>query len=392
MNTPLYEKIYNYMLEQIKEGLLKRGDRVPSEKELAEDFNVSRITSKKALDLLAQNNFIERIRGKGSFVSKEHPTVNQADLSKFDNASDSKLIALIIPGFSDAFGTNLVMAIEEECLQNNCHLIIRRTHGEIKEEENAIKSLVNYGVDGLIIFPVNGEHYNVELLKLVLNNFPLVLIDRYLKGIPASSICTDNQTASEMLTDYLFSLGHRDIAFLSSSPTGTSTIEERLKGFNLSYSKKGLILNPKFHLNHLYSNLPQDYSKDETENNKDYQAIKRFIYENPTVTGFNVCEYDLALILEKVITDLGKKVPEDYSIVCFDSPENCLNQATFTHIRQHEREMGSVAVNFLMKHIKGEKIPKYTAIGFSLIEGKSTMVQNSICVNREKSKTALNDK
>lgn len=380
MNTPLYEKIYDFIIEQIKEGFLKHGDRVPSEKELAEKFNVSRITSKKALDILAQNNIIERIRGKGSFVAEEHPTINQTDLSKAYNSSDSKLIALIIPGFSDTFGTKLVMTIEEMCLQNNCHLIIRRTRGEIKEEENAIKNLVNYGVDGLIILPVHGEHYNVELLKLVLNDFPLVLIDRYLKGIPASSVCTDNQTASEMLTNSLFSLGHRDIAFLSPSPIGTSTIEERLKGFNLAYSKQGLILNPNFHLDNLISSLPQNYNKDESGElfNLDYQAIKQFIHDNPTVTGFNVCEYDLALVLAKVINDLGKKIPEDYSIVCFDSPENRLDQAFFTHIRQHERDMGSMAVTLLMKRIKGEKIPKHTAIEFTLLEGKSTMMKPSI--------------
>ncbi|WP_420489382.1 GntR family transcriptional regulator, partial [Neobacillus niacini] len=52
-------------MDQIKQGHLMEGDRVPSEMELVEKFDVSRITSKKALDLLAQNNIIERIRGKG---------------------------------------------------------------------------------------------------------------------------------------------------------------------------------------------------------------------------------------------------------------------------------------------------------------------------------------
>ncbi|TDL32792.1 GntR family transcriptional regulator [Jeotgalibacillus sp. S-D1] len=376
MNIPLYEKIYNSIIEQIKEGVLKKGDRVLSEMELAEKFNVSRITSKKALDKLAQNNIIERIRGKGSFIAQDHPTVNQTDLSKPNNSSNIKLVALIISGFSDSFGSNLIKAIEDMCMRNNCNLIIRLTGGDVKEEENAIKSLVDYGVDGLIIHPVHGENYNVELLKLVLADFPLILIDRYLKGIPASSVCTDNQKASEVLTNYLFSLGHADVGFLSSSPDGTSAIEERLKGFNLAYSKKGLILNPNFHLNNLISNLPQNHCIDGKK--KDYEAVKQFIIENPTVTGFNVCEYDLALILLRVIKDLGKKIPEDYSIVCFDSPEDIFNQAEFTHIHQNEQEMGRKAVEFLLKLIQGEKIPKHTAIEFALVEGKSTMSRRNL--------------
>ncbi|PPA70449.1 GntR family transcriptional regulator [Jeotgalibacillus proteolyticus] len=371
MNIPLYEQIYNSILEQIKEGFLKKGDRVLSEIELAEKFNVSRITSKKALDKLAQNNIIERIRGKGSFVAQDHPTVNQADISKPYNTSNSKLIALIVPGFSDSFGSKLVGMIEETCSQNNCNLIIRFTRGDVIEEENAIKSLVDYGVDGLIIHPVHGENYNVELLKLVLENFPLILIDRYLKGIPASSVSTDNQRASECLTNYLFDLGHAEIGFLSSSPDGTSTIEERVKGFNLAYSKRGLILNPSFHINHLISNLPQNHNRESLD--KDYAAVKQFILDHPTVTGFNVCEYDLALILLKVIKDLGKNIPEDYSIVCFDSPENLLNRPVFTHIRQNEFDMAKIAVQHLLQLIQGEQIPKHTMVDFTLEEGESTM-------------------
>ncbi|SMQ84636.1 transcriptional regulator, GntR family [Bacillus sp. OV166] len=381
MNTPLYEKIYVSIINQIQQGLLKQGDRVPSEKDLAEEFNVSRITSKKALDILAQNKIIERIRGKGSFVAElQSEKMEMSTHSSRLNFTDSKLVGLIIPDFDDAFGLNIVKTIEEKCLQNNCNLIIRRTGGQIKEEENAIKNLVNNGVDGLIIFPVHGEHYNVELIKLVLTDFPLVLIDRYLKGIPASSVCTDNRSASEMLTNYLFSLGHKDVAFLSPSPNGTSTIEERVRGFNQAYSKQGIKLNPDFLLTNLNCSLPQKFYSDKSSDlmNTDYQTIKRFIHENHDITAFIVCEYTLALLLNKVINDLGKKVPEDYSLVCFDYPENHLDQATFTHIRQHEHEMGSKAVQLLMKRLKGEKFLEQTMIDFTFVEGKSTKVKNKL--------------
>jgi GntR family transcriptional regulator, arabinose operon transcriptional repressor len=377
MNTPLYEKIYHFIINQINQGLLKQGDRIPSEKALAEEFNVSRITSKKALDLLAQNKIITRIRGKGSFVAEHQAEKIEMSIHASKPIfTDSKLIGLIINDFEDAFGLNLVKTIEEKCLENNCHLIIRRTRGQIKEEENAIKNLVNFGVDGLIIFPVHGEHYNVELLKLVLTDFPLVLIDRYLKGIPASSVCTDNRSASETITNYLFSLGHKDIAFLSPPPIGTSTIEERVQGFSQAYSKKGIKLNPIFQLSLKYS-LPQNFYSDKSSHlmNTDYQSIKRFIHKNPDITAFIVCEYRLALLLNKVINDLGKMIPEDYSLVCFDYPVNPFDQPAFTHIRQHEQEMGSKAVELLMMHLKGEKIPELTIIDYTLVEGKSTKVK-----------------
>jgi len=376
MTTPLYEKIYEYIINQIKQGHLIEGDRVPSEKDLAEEFDVSRITSKKALDLLAQNRFIERIRGKGSFVAiQQQEKKNQpSNVTQNSTLSSSKLIALIIPDFDNAFGLSLVKTIEKTCLQNNCNLIIRRTGGHIKEEQNAIIDLVNSGVDGFIIFPVHGEHYNTELLKLVLNDFPLVLVDRWLKGIPASSVCTNNLSASETLTNYLFTLGHKEMAFLSPSPNGTSTIEERLRGFQIAYSKQGQKMNPNFLLMDLISSLPQNFNDDHAENTRqtDFQAIKCFIENNPEVTAFIVCEYYLALSLKDVLYKLGKKIPEDYSIACFDCPEDRFEQPIFTHIQQHEEEMGNMAVHLLMKQLRGEMIPKHTVTDFTLIEGKST--------------------
>lgn len=374
MSTPLYEKIYEYIINQIKQGHLMEGNRVPSEKELAEEFDVSRITSKKALDLLAQNNIIERIRGKGSFVARQQEeniewSSNEVQSSMITN---SKLIALIIPDFDNAFGLTLVKTIEKMCMQHKCNLIIRRTGGKTEEEASAIIDLVKSGVDGLIIFPVHGEHYNTEILKLVLNDFPIVVVDRYMRGIPASSVCTNNQSACETLTNYLFHLGHKDIAFLSPSPIGTSTLEERLQGFHIAYSKQGLKLNPDFLLIDLISSLPQNYEDHPETMEADFQSIKRFIENNPEVTAFIVSEYYLALTLQNVLNKLGKKIPEDYSIVCFDCPEDRFDQALFTHINQHEEEMGKKAVHLLIKQLNGEKIPKHTLIDFTLVEGKST--------------------
>ncbi len=50
-------------------GVLKDGERMPSEKELADAFSVSRITARRALHDLATQNLVARHRGRGTFVS-----------------------------------------------------------------------------------------------------------------------------------------------------------------------------------------------------------------------------------------------------------------------------------------------------------------------------------
>ncbi|WP_175639478.1 GntR family transcriptional regulator [Metabacillus schmidteae] len=375
MKTPLYEQIYDYIIEQVNKGFLNYGDRVPSEKELSDKFNVSRITSKKALDLLAQNLIIERIRGKGSFVSKRSNEEQEYELvnTSISNESEKRYtVALVIPGFSDNFGTTLVKAIERACTEKNANLIIRQTHGKIEEEEKAIKQLVNDSVDGLIIFPVHGENYNVELLKLSLKNFPLVLVDRYLKGIPASSVCTDNRLASEQITNYLFTLGHQNIGFISSSPIGTSAIEERIQGFQLAYSKQGIQLKQEFMLLSLLNSLDQEQDN-ESLFKTNYEIIKKFIQSTPSITAFVACEYDWAILITKVLQDLGHQIPTDYSLVCFDSPTHPFKRPDYTHIKQSEGDIANKAVDILYEHISlGKKDPKHIVIDFTFLEGLST--------------------
>lgn len=66
----MYERIYGDLLAKIQSGDYQPGDRLPSEKELAEFYGVSRITAKKAMDMLAKENQINREPGRGSFVCR----------------------------------------------------------------------------------------------------------------------------------------------------------------------------------------------------------------------------------------------------------------------------------------------------------------------------------
>ena len=65
---PLYLKIYNDLLQGMQQGTYPAGSRLPSEKELSQQYEVSRITSKKALEMLSDRNLIARMPGKGSYV------------------------------------------------------------------------------------------------------------------------------------------------------------------------------------------------------------------------------------------------------------------------------------------------------------------------------------
>ncbi|HEY9595005.1 MAG TPA: GntR family transcriptional regulator, partial [Spirochaetia bacterium] len=186
---PLYLRIYEYLRGEISSSRLRPGDRLPSEKELAVKFAVSRITSKHALELLAGDGSIERVPGKGSFV-RTRPAV-EPESPQRRGVTKPDCLGLVIPGFDDAFGTTLVCGIEEKCEELGYRLILRRSRDLLEREQRAIEELLAAGVGGILLLPVHGEHYNPVILRLVLEKFPLVLVDRYLRGLAISSVGTD---------------------------------------------------------------------------------------------------------------------------------------------------------------------------------------------------------
>lgn len=75
-SRPIYKQIVEQMLLRIKRGELKPGDRLPTERQLAESLGVARGTVKKAYRELADNNIIEVIQGSGSYVYSDSDSYN----------------------------------------------------------------------------------------------------------------------------------------------------------------------------------------------------------------------------------------------------------------------------------------------------------------------------
>ena len=69
---PKYIQIEDSILNQIKGGDLRPGDQIPTEAELCDTFKVSRMTVNKAIQSLASKGYINRVAGKGSFVTNVH--------------------------------------------------------------------------------------------------------------------------------------------------------------------------------------------------------------------------------------------------------------------------------------------------------------------------------
>lgn len=70
VSMPIYNDITNSLMNKIQSGVLKEGDKLPTEFELCDEYHVSRPTVRSALLKLMNEGYIKRVKGCGTFVTK----------------------------------------------------------------------------------------------------------------------------------------------------------------------------------------------------------------------------------------------------------------------------------------------------------------------------------
>lgn len=390
---PLYRKIYDDLLGGIENGKFPSGSRIPSEKELAEQYHVSRITSKKALEMLAERNLIERMPGKGSFVlgqdsessegeKAENPVLEErsegagnSGNGRSEYGRGKSLIGVILDSFGASYGCDLVSSIERECGKRGFHLVLKCTHGSMEEEIKAVDELTVLGVRGIILMCVQGENYNANVLRLSLEHFPIVLVDRELTGLPIPCVSTDNYRAARDLMELLIEKGHAGICFLSHPFMQTSSVAARFSGYLDAMLEHGLMTNEDIWIKNLGSTGagPEEAGKKEKA---DIEQIEKFIGEHPEITGFFAVDQMLGILVYRILCRMG--LEKEKEVVFFDGPEEAGDLGfRLDYVVQDETLIGARAVEFLTDLMEGREVPKKSFVPHKVVavqEGHGTAI------------------
>jgi GntR family transcriptional regulator len=89
-STPLYLQVYSKIRDQIIAGTLVEGFSLPSERKLAQDLHISRVTLRMALELLEQEELLVRWHGSGTYVAKKRILQPLSSLSSFSDDMRSR--------------------------------------------------------------------------------------------------------------------------------------------------------------------------------------------------------------------------------------------------------------------------------------------------------------
>lgn len=248
----LYQRIKRELRAEVARGEYTPGARFITQREVCERFRVSTITAVRALNELVGEGLLVRRRGKGTFVSE--PLV-LAPLARAAVPTTQATIACIVHGLQGPHTVKLVSGVESVCADLGYRLYLTDTAGMPDREERALRQAMETGVDGVVLYPLEGE-VNADVLgDLRRRRMPLVLVDRYRNDLATDAVTADNFAVGYRLTEQLSEQGHRRIATLWSE-TRCSSVTDRLAGHKRALHDKGLPVQPELTMLRPYLTLP----------------------------------------------------------------------------------------------------------------------------------------
>lgn len=341
---PKYKLIYQSLKKDILSQKYPIGSTLPSELSLASKYQVSRITTKRALNELEQDKLVARKQGKGTIVIQN---------SIFEDLH-VKEILLVIP-FSNnyEFGdymSGVLAAINDT---NEYHL---KTISNQEFKKDYPHNLHN--VAGILYY-VNHVSEDINVLSsLYLKQIPVVLLDKKILNFPIPCVMPDNLTGGQLATEAVLNSSKKPV-FVANSSLSEISVRSRYLGFLTTLKKQNI--NTDIPLINLNKKNDLKIISDGILNHQ----IDGIIAENDVV-AINIINY---------LHEQNINLPEQVSIVGFDNIQAAsLSYPGLTTINQDFNLIGKKATEILLNKINDPDfdVPDTITIPVKLVTRQST--------------------
>ena len=283
-----------------------------------------------------------------------HPNIIARSLKQ----KRTSTIGIIVSNILHTFSTQIIRAIEDTCRENDFHVIVCNADDDPLTEEKYIQMLQAKQVDGLVIFPTGG---NLDLYhSMVKSSYPVIFMDRIIEEVNIDVFLLDNESASMMAVNHLFSKGHSRIGIVTPSTELKITPRiERITGYKKALHSHGIPINTDYiqsmEIEHLQRGLEKMFS----------------IPAPPTAL---IASNDLSLLeVLKYTKKAGISVPDKLAVIGIDDvPFASIFEPSLSIFFHPTFEMGNKAAELLLQKIlhKDTSEPKIHRFKPSLLADK----------------------
>lgn len=333
-----YHDLMEDLRDKIFNGEIKPGEKLPSENELSAEYQISRQTVRKALQILQEEGYIYAEHGRGTFCS---------EMSRHNK--NSKNIAVITTYLSDYIFPRVIEGIDQVLTEHGYSILLKNTRNSRSIEAKCLEELLQKDIDGLIIEPSKSQIFcrHVNLYQLLDQyEIPYVFIQgRYAQMKNKPHILLDDCKGGYLLTQHLLSLGHKNIVgvFKADDIQG----QQRHKGYVHALQDAGISYDPDkviwFHTEDRKSH-PYELMRQMAQNRSDVPFTAVVAYNDQT-----------AVNIMQALEEEGLSCPEDISITGYDNSylaSSC--KVPLTTIAHPQQKLGGMAAELLLQLIQNK--------------------------------------
>lgn len=345
-----HKAVKEYIYQYISEKGLENGDKLPTEKEICEMLDVSRITAQRAIQDMLAEKAVYRIQGSGTFVGAA---------AVENKTTDIGYIPLIMSNTDETFRfREVIQGVEGYLSGRGCHVTLHTmTYGDSEKMLRAVTQ--NHKC--AMIMPGASHVDNKLYFDLQNNGVKLVFIDILPANISTNYVSSDNISGGYIATKHLIDRGYKKIFTTSTPPITANSIADRLTGYRLAHEEAGLDYRPDYNL------LFQEY--------RPLEAYLDDILKHPDKADAIFAINDTtAVLLSNLCIRKGVRVPEDIAIIGYDNSSAGANlPIPISTIDQKFYEFGYEAAKLAYKCCyEDSNVTSHTILPVKLIERAST--------------------
>lgn len=167
------------------------------------------------------------------------PNLTASSLRRGDRRTSS--IGLLLDDVSNPFSAGLLRAVEDVARERGVQILIGSLDADPEREREMAITLIDRGVDGLIIVPAAADQSYLLAERNL--GIKVVFLDREPRFLDADAVVSSNRLGAAAAVDHLLSHGHRRIAYLGDNPAIATAIQ-RFEGYEQALERAGLRTDP----------------------------------------------------------------------------------------------------------------------------------------------------
>jgi LacI family transcriptional regulator len=315
--------------------------------------NFEKITIKEIAKLAGvSRTTVSRVLSGGYFVSKntkdrilkiiEEKEYKPSIIAQSLRTNKTRTIGLVLADIENPFYSRVASGVFDVARVKNYDVILCNSNNDIKSEERDIRTLIERGIDGLLLTTVELKMKTIE--NLIDRGFPFILIDCKLDTPGVNYVVNDDYYGAKLATEYLIELGHKKIFFLGNRKL--LSLRERFRGFKDTFEDHKIEGDNTF--------VPQKFINAYGIYDID-KIIKYLINREEKITAIFAGNDYLAIKSIEVINNNNLKVPEDISVIGYDNIEfSSMAKVSLTTIRQPKYLLGKLAAEQLFEILENK--------------------------------------